>query len=253
MIVTPIKTRKITPGKDNDIRPILDKYLPKLKNRSVVAITSKILGICEGRAVPIIDKNEKRKLVIEESDLYLLPGENKYNIFLTVKNKLLVASAGIDESNGKGYYIFWPKDAQKSANEIRKYLLQKHKVKYLGVVITDSKTAPLQRGVTGRMIAHSGFRALRNYVGKEDIFGHVLRVTQANVADSLAAAAVAVIGEGKEQTPIAVIKEVPFVEFESRNPSQSEIKELKIDLNDDLYASLLRGVRWRKGGGGVIC
>jgi len=251
MIIIPVRTHKITPSKDKDIRLVLDKYLPKLREKSVVAITSKILGICEGRVIEVTDKDDKKKLVIKESDSYLLPSrKSKHKIFLTIKNKLMVASAGIDESNGGGYYVFWPENPQKSANSIRRHLIKKHKIKYLGVVVTDSKTTPLQRGVTGRMIAHSGFRALRDYVGEKDIFGHLLRVTQANVADGLAASAVVVIGEGREQTPMALIEDIPFVEFVSGNPGREEINELKIDLDNDLYASILKRASWRKGGGG---
>ena len=55
------------------------------------------------------------------------------------------------------------------------------------------------------------------------------------------------MGEGNEQTPIAVISDVPFVEFQDRNPTKEEIEELKINIDDDLYAPLLKSVNWRKG------
>jgi F420-0:gamma-glutamyl ligase len=39
-------------------------------------------------------------------------------------------------------------------------------------------------------------------------------MTKVNVADALAAAAVLVMGEGSEQTPLVVIGDVPFVTFQ---------------------------------------
>ncbi len=56
------------------------------------------------------------------------------------------------------------------------------------------------------------------------------------------------MGEGNEQTPLAVIKNIPFVQFQDRNPTEEELDELKISLDDDLYAPLLKAVKWKKGG-----
>ena len=47
---TPIKTRLVHPPKD-DIYDILDS-LPALEEKDIVFITSKILGIHQGRCVP---------------------------------------------------------------------------------------------------------------------------------------------------------------------------------------------------------
>ncbi len=157
-------------------------------------------------------------------------------------------TAGIDESNADGAYVLWPFDPQKSANDIRAYLRERHKVNDLGVIITDSKTTPLRRGVTGVSIAHSGFSALKNYIGEPDIFGKQLRVTKSNVADALATSAVIVMGEGNEQTPLALITDVPFVNFVHEDPSEEELHELTIPLDEDLYGPILKGAPWRKGG-----
>ena len=73
-------------------------------------------------------------------------------------------------------------------------------------------------------------------------------MTKSAVADALATAAVLAMGEGNEQTPLAVIEDVPFVQFQQRNPNKKELTELTIDPKDDLYAPLLKGVKWRKGG-----
>ncbi len=245
MEIKTIKTHKITVA-DKDIFKILDQYLINFEENSVLAVTSKIVAICEGRVVPL-DQIEKQELVEKEAEYFLPPEKNKYNVSLTIKNNLLVPTAGIDESNGNGYFILWPKNPQQSANLIREYLVKRFSLKKIGVIITDSKTTPLRWGTSGVAIAHSGFRALNDYIGTPDLFGHQLKMTKSNIMDALAAAAVVVMGEGDEQTPLAVIKDLPFVEFQEDNPTKQELKELEITKEDDLYGYLLTSVDWQEG------
>lgn len=244
MKVTAIKTHKIT-QEDKDIFAVLDKYLPVISEGSVVVVTSKILSIIEGRIVKI-GSAPKDQLVAQEAELYLPASDSKYHFSLTIKNSLLIPSAGIDESNGNGYYVLWPKDPQESANKIREYLGRKFNIRDIGVIITDSKTTPLRWGVTGTAIAYSGFSPLNDQVGMPDIFGRLMQATKVNVMDGLAASAVVVMGEASEQTPLAVIEDIPFVQFVDCNPTQEELAELKITLEDDLYAPLLQSVEWKK-------
>lgn len=240
----PIKTHKIKVGHDN-LNTILDRYITKIKEKSILVITSKVVSICE-KSVIKIDKINKSQLIKMEADYFIPPEQNQYNITLTIKNNFLIPTAGIDESNGNGYYILWPKNPQKSANEVRTYLKQRFKVNHVGVIITDSRTIPLRWGTIGFALAHSGFSALNNYIGQPDIFGRLLHVTKANIADGLAAAAVVAMGEGKEQTPLGLIEDLPFVKFQSRNPGKNEIEELKISLEEDLYAPLIKTSLWKK-------
>lgn len=244
MNVTGIKTKKIR-ADETTVSRILDTYIPALPQRSVVVITSKIVSLCEGRVITT-DGHSKTELAAKEADLYLPPSESKYDITLTIKNNLLIPSAGIDESNGEGKYIFWPEHPQKSANNAREYLVQKYKHDNIGVIISDSKTIPLRWGTIGASIAHSGFSALNDFIGKPDVFGRLLTMTKVNVADALASAAVLVMGESNEQMPLAVITDIPFVEFQDRNPSAEELKNLYIALEDDVYAPILTGVDWKK-------
>lgn len=247
MNITRIKTHPITVA-DKSLELILDRYISDLKEGSVVAVTSKIVSICEGSVVKIGDA-EKDALIEEQAEWFLPRASNKYNIALTIKNGILNASAGIDESNGNGYYILWPKDPQQSANQIRAFLKNKFGLTQLGVVITDSRTQPLRWGTTGIALAHSGFAALNDYIGKPDIFNRNLHVTKANIMDALAGAAVLVMGEGREQTPLAVITDLPFVEFIDRDPTQEELESLRIEIDADVYGSFLQAVKWQKGQG----
>lgn len=244
MKISPIKTCKIRPY-ERDIHSVLDQFVNEMPDRSILAVTSKIVSICEGNVVKI-GGIEKEELIKWEADLFLPAKSEKYDFLLTIKNGILIPNAGIDESNGDGYYIVWPKNPQKSANVIRDYLANRFRRKNIGVIITDSKTTPLRWGTTGVAIAYSGFSPLRDYIGKPDIFGKKMRSTKANIMDGLAAAAVLAMGEGKEQTPMALIENLPFVRFQNSHPSKSELEDLQIDIEDDLYAELLQSVKWRK-------
>jgi putative folate metabolism gamma-glutamate ligase len=245
MNIASIKTPKITVNGKSLIE-IINDAIPDILENSVIAITSKIVSICEGRVIPTKDI-DKEDLVIKESDLYLPASLSKYGHHFTITNNTLIPMAGVDESNGEGYYILWPKDSQKTANDIRHYLQKKHGLTNLGIVITDSTCQPLRRGTTGIALAHSGFLALRNYIGTPDIFGRPFGVTQANLAGGIAAAAVLAMGEGSEQTPLCLVSDLSGITFQDSNPTREEIDELYVPLQEDLFAPFLTAVEWSKG------
>lgn len=245
MNISTIKTAKIQPG-DFTLTEFLDAYVTELTEGSVVAIASKVVSICEGNVVPMNGVN-KETLIEQETSHYLPATTNPYNVTLSITRNLLVAAGGIDESNAGNYYVLWPKDKQLSANTIREHLAKKFNIKYIGVVITDSTTRPLQWGTTGLGIAYSGFVPLKDYMGTKDIFGRVLKFQKNNIMNGLAAAAVLLMGEGNEQTPLAIIKDAAFVEFQPRNPTPRELKALKITIEEDLYGPVLARVPWEKG------
>ena len=247
MQVTAYKTHKIQPNES--LFGILDHYLPCLQPKSIVVITSKIISLCQNRLVRKEAVENKFQLIQKEADLYL-EGDyiDKYGICLTIKNEILIPTAGIDESNGNGYYILYPQNLQETAFEIWLHLRKKINDQEVGVLITDSHTTPLRRGVTGIALGWCGFEPLFSYVGKPDIFGSLLRVTSMNLLDSLAASAVFVMGEGEEQTPLAVIQQAPKITFQDRPPTAEEIRSVTILPSEDLYAPLLTSVNWKKGG-----
>jgi len=70
------------------------------------------------------------------------------------------------------------------------------------------------------------------------------------VAGGLASGAVVAMGEGSEQTPLCLIEDVNFVKFQDRNPLASELDELRIEPDEDIFAPFLDGVEWNQGLGG---
>jgi dihydrofolate synthase / folylpolyglutamate synthase len=248
MKVTAYKTHKV--GVGGDIFNIIDEYLPQLQENSVVAIASKIIAFCQKDVVKKEEGMEKRDLIEQEADFFL--GDEYPRVFgqsISIKNYTLTASAGIDESNGNGYFILWPKDLQEITNKIWEHLRKKHKIKNLGIIVTDSRVVPLRWGVIGIALSWCGFEALKDYTGKPDIYGRIMMVEKTSLIDSLATAATVTTGEGGEQKPLAVIEDLPFVVFQNRPPTEAEIKHLQIVLKDDLFEPLLSSVKWEKGKG----
>jgi len=227
MIITPIKTRVFKEGED--LIGFIADYVPRLKKESIVVVTSKIIALSERRTATVKNARTKDELIRAESELAI---PTKY-VWLTVKDGTVMASAGIDESNAKGKLILLPRDSFKSARFLRKTLRRKYHVRHLGILVTDSRTVPLRAGVTGVALGYAGFRGVKDYRGTPDIFGRKFKFSRTNVADSLAAAAVLVMGEGREQQPLALIEKtsVEFCDKINRG-------ELRINIQDDMYRPL---------------
>jgi putative folate metabolism gamma-glutamate ligase len=241
MYIEAIKTHRI--HLNESLFDVLDCYLPLLQEGSLIAVTSKIISLSQGRVVSK-ETCSKEDLIRQEADAVAETTFLPYGIFLTIKNNILIPSAGIDDSNSEGNFILYPQDLQKTAASLWSYVRAKHNLKSLGILITDSHTTPLRRGVTGIALGWCGFEPLYSYIEKPDIYENPLRVTQANLLDGLAAAAVLVMGEGNEQTPLALITNAPKMTFLSRPPTLEEEATFSIPMEDDLYAPLLMNTSW---------
>jgi len=231
MQVKTIKTR-IFRENENLLKFIL-QYVKKIPENSVLVITSKIVALSEGRVVECKDKNQKIKLIKEESDFAI---KTKYT-WLTIKDGMVMANAGVDESNADGKIILLPKNSFRSADLIRKKLKKIFKLKKFGVLITDSRVFPLRAGIVGVALGYAGFKGVRDYRNTPDIFGRILKMSRTDVADSLATFAVLCMGEGKEQQPLALISNAPVVFTE-----KIDKKELLIDPREDLYLPIFRSI-----------
>lgn len=246
MRVTALPTRLVKPG--DNLFDVIEEAILQIPEESVLVITSKIISVCEGRIVGKSEGVTKHDLVRSEAEYYLDPTDSQYNIMLTVNNNQLFVNAGIDESNVEDAFVMWPANLQEWANEIWYWLRDTYDVEKVGVIISDSRTTPLQWGVTGASLAHAGFLALNSKIGFPDLFGRDIKMTKVNVAQALAAAGVLEMGETNEQSPVAVISEVREVIYQDRVPTAEELEDMKIALKDDVFAPLLTAVDWRVGG-----
>lgn len=227
MQVEAIKTSIFKEG--DDLLDFIVRHILALKEGSVLVVTSKIVALSENRTAIIKNVNTKEELIKKESQ-FAIP--TKY-AWLTIKEGVVMASAGIDESNANGKLILLPKDSYKSADLIRQFLQKKYKIKNIGVLITDSRTIPLRAGIVGMSLGYAGFKGIKDYRGKPDIFKRKFHFSRTDIADSLAASAVLTMGEGNEQQPLAIIENAP-IEF----CSKVSRKELYIDPKDDMYLPL---------------
>ena len=158
--------------------------------------------------------------------------------------RILCPNAGLDQSNvQEGCAIGWPKDPVVSAQRLRMTLenlmegdrrdrsLRGNRSSRLtsvpsvthvpsvtfriAVIISDSCCRPARLGVTAFALVCCGIDPMQSEVGKTDLFGKQLRVTQEAVADQLATAANAVMGNAAQSTPAAIIRDhcIPLSDF----------------------------------------
>ncbi|MCF2136107.1 MAG: coenzyme F420-0:L-glutamate ligase [Candidatus Thorarchaeota archaeon] len=254
MLVIPIKTRIIQP--DDDFIDVLLEGLSKtgyeIEDGDILGVAETPLGTTEGQIVRLEDVEvspkarelaekydivpEVAELVVREAD-EILGGVS--HIMLTIKDNTLMANAGVDKSNvPPGYASLLPKDSRASAERLRQEIYSRLGKK-IGVIVIDSRTQPLRLGTIGMALGVAGFRPVVDERGHKDLFGNVLRVTRRAVADNLASACTAVMGESSESIPAALIKDPP-AEMVDASFSSSE---MWISPDECLYMAIFD--QWR--------
>lgn len=188
---------------ENDILVIAESALATAENRVVLLDDIQpSAAALEYENLYQIDAREA-ELVIQESDVIF---GGVFGVLLTLKDGLLCPNAGIDNSNAPdGCVILYPENPTESARKIVQFISDEFGV-HIGVIIADSRTQPLRLGCTGVAIGAAGFLATVDKRGETDLFGRPLTVTRVAVADNLASAAEAVMGESNESTPFALIR-----------------------------------------------
>lgn len=247
MHVTAFRTPLIQAG--DSLTDHIAKAVSELPEASFLVIASKVFSTCENRFVPKHSgtRDEKFQLVRQEAEWFTDPSASKYEMMLTVKRNWMFVNAGIDESNADNQFILWPADPQRSVNQVWDWARQHYSVRQLGVIMTDSTSMVLNWGVFGRGIAHCGFWPLKSYIGQPDLHGRVMKMEQVSILQSVAAAAVLEMGEGNESTPLAVVTGVEPVTWHDHEPTSAELAELRISLEDDVYAPIITAAPWQKG------
>ena len=218
----------------DDLMRFVTRHVKRVPEKSVLVITSKIVALAERRTSPFTGERAKERLIRQESQWAV---KTRWT-WLTIKDNAVMSAAGIDESNADGKLVLLPKDSFVAARDIRRKLKKRYRVKYLGVLITDSRLLPLRAGIVGIALGYAGIRGIRDYRGTPDIFGRPLKMSRVDIADSLATAAVIEMGEGAEQRPLALITDA-YIDFSDRTDRQ----ELLMDFRDDVYLPLFENVK----------
>lgn len=249
MQATAYKSPLIQPG--DDVFESLKATLPTtIPEKSILVVASKLLSTCENRFVEKTGApDQKHDLARQEAEYYLDPHSSKYNLMLTIKRNWMFVNAGIDESNAKGdQLLLWPSDPQASVNAIWEFLRSEYGVQKVGVTISDSTSIPLSWGIVGHAIAYCGFKPLKSYIGRPDLFGRPMLMEQVNIMQAVTVAGVYTMGEGNERQPCAIVSDVGEVEFQDAPPTDQELADLHIELEDDAFAPILTSADWQPGG-----
>lgn len=256
MQVYPIKTRIIVP-EDNIVDVFLDRLNElgfSLCDNDILTIAETPLGTTEGQVVKLSEVkvsteakelSEKYELLPEVAELIIHEADEILggipHVVLTIKNNTLMANAGIDKSNvPPGYASLLPRDSRASAERIRKEIKERTG-KTIGVLVIDSRTQPLRLGNIGMALGVAGFRPVADDRGRHDLFGNELRITRRAIADNLASACTAVMGESNESVPMALIRDAP-AEFVDQSFDSSE---MWIAPTECMYMAIFD--QWRRG------
>lgn len=249
MHIFSLRTKVI--NREDDVLTVLALALSRLRPRrgDIVAVTSKILSVAEGRVVklnsihptpPAVRLSRRfsvspafAQLILTEAD-DILGGTT--GAILTSVHGAFIANAGIDLSNAPpGSALLFPSSPARWAHRISTFLSKRFRV-HLGVIITDSFCIPSRAGTLGVALAIDGFRGVRDERGKPDLYGRRMRLTTVNIADTLATAANFMMGERQEQTPAALIRGAQVQK--SSLSSQKLTQELRITRKRDLFSKI---------------
>ena len=214
----------------------------------VVVIAQKIVSKAEGRAMRLREVaagaeaaalGEKTARPAALAQLMLAESEEIVRATPAVvitrhRTGHVLANAGIDASNVQGgaedSVLLWPTDPDASARTIRAELRELTGAAP-AVVIADSLGRAWRLGTIGTAIGASGLVVVDDRRGDTDLFGRTLQATLVAVADSLAAAAVLVMGEGAEGVPAAIVRGAErFVTAQDGPGASAGLRPLKEDL-----------------------
>lgn len=216
-----------------------------LKNHDVVVVTQKIISKSEGRildlsnvkpskrALELANQTKKNprivELILKESRNLIRYSENL--IITETRHGFICANSGIDQSNvgspEDGFVSLLPVDPDLSAKRIRNAIGKTFGMN-IAVVVSDTFGRPFRLGQTNVAIGVSGIDSIKSYIGRTDMYGNMLRITEIAIADELASAAELVMGK-TEKVPIAVIRGYDFSSTETGS-AQSLVRDSVHDL-----------------------
>jgi len=200
----------------------------RLVSGDIVVIAQKIVSKSENRYVRLTDivPGEKAKalaaeigkdpryveIVLSEASEVVRYRPN----LLIVAHRLgyVMANAGIDQSNierldDEERVLLLPCDPDRSAAVLKQGFDEAYAAN-IGVIINDSFGRPWRNGIVGVALGVAGLPSLLDMIGKPDMFGRPMQVTEIAVADEIAAGASLLMGEAAEGLPVVVVRGLTF-------------------------------------------
>lgn len=220
---------------DGDVIVVAQKIFSKAEGR-VIRVKNVVPSVKAKRLAKIIGKSSKFvELVLRETKRVLKASSE---ILLVEDNRGLVCiNAGIDKSNieGEENFALLPENPDLSARNCCSRL-ESLTGKRLALVICDTYSRPFRRGQVNFAIGSSGLSLFRDYRGKMDLFGHVLKVKNVAAVDEIASAAELLMGQGAEGNPVVIVRGINGSFRQRRNFS---IRDLFISESEDLFRGVL--------------
>jgi coenzyme F420-0:L-glutamate ligase / coenzyme F420-1:gamma-L-glutamate ligase len=215
-----------------------------LQENDLIIITHKIISKAEGRTTDlrnIVPSEESKKissntgkdprlveLIISQSNEIV---KIERDIIITeTKHGFVCANAGIDTSNvGKlsDHVLLLPDDPDESARNIRNDLNANTGVN-VGIIISDTFGRPFRKGQVNIAIGVAGIDPIKSYIGKRDMYGKILRVTEIAIADEITSAAELVMGKSS-RVPVSIVRGYNF------SFNDSSISKVTRSKKDDLF------------------
>lgn len=207
-----------------------------LEAGDIVVVSQKVVSKAEGRMRRLADvcvTDRAREIAAttrKDPRLVALVLEQSREVLRTAPDVLIVetltgqivANAGIDRSNiglppegseadDSGGVLLLPADPDASASQIREGIAAATGVRP-GVIVCDSFGRPWRLGTAGTAIGVSGPAMVEDLRGRPDRDGRRLQISEVGLADSVASAAVLVMGEGAEGRPVVLVRGLDWTE-----------------------------------------
>jgi len=180
-----------------DVIVIAQKIISKAENRYLDLTTVNPSGEAKQLAIEVDKDPRKVQAILDESNEVV---RKRPGVLIVEQNQGFVqANAGID------LCLLLPLDSDASAAGLCDAVKTRHNIE-VGVIINDSVGRAWRLGTMGLAIGVAGFTALEDYIGRTDIYGRELVVTQVGAADEMAAGASLVMGQTTEKTPVVIVR-----------------------------------------------
>ncbi|MEX2532637.1 MAG: coenzyme F420-0:L-glutamate ligase [Nitriliruptoraceae bacterium] len=182
----------------------------------VLLVSSKVVSLTEGATVSrdTGDLTAVRRDYARR-DAHEIVADSPHVLITRTKHGFVAANGGLDASNvaDQTQLLLLPEDPDRSAAALRQTLFARYNAD-IAVIITDTFGRPWRMGQTDVALGVSGMRPVRDERGATDLYGQVLDVTEAAIADALAGAA-DLVRHKASGTPFVLIRGLDPTLFDS--------------------------------------